>query len=69
MLFVQGPHEAGGRAELFEEWHPMIHAPQKDRTTLPTPGHRPLWEQPEEFVDYVVGKVLARTSEEPGSRP
>ncbi|MGB7820163.1 MAG: alpha/beta hydrolase [Ornithinibacter sp.] len=61
MYFVQGAHEAGGRAELFDEWYPMVSAPQKDLVVLETSGHRPLWEQPDEFVDYLVGTVLAQT--------
>jgi pimeloyl-ACP methyl ester carboxylesterase len=61
MFFVQGANEAGGRAQLFEQWYPMIDAPIKDVTELETSGHRPLWEQPDEFVDYMVDTVLART--------
>ena len=62
MFFVQGAHEAGGRAQLFDEWYPMIDAPMKDLEVLDTSGHRPLWEQPDEFVDYMVDTVLAQTS-------
>ncbi len=61
VFFVQGAHEAGGRAELFEEWYPMIEAPDKDLTILATSGHRPLFEQPDDFVDYMVDTVLERT--------
>lgn len=61
MYFVQGAHEAGGRAELFEEWYPMVEAPVKDLTVLGTSGHRPLFEQPEEFVEHMEGVVLAGT--------
>ncbi len=62
MYFVQGAHEARGRAELFEQWYPMIDAPTKDVTVLETSGHRPLWEQPDEFVDYLTSTVLPETS-------
>jgi len=62
MFFVQGAHEADARAELFEDWYPMIDAPVKDVQVLSTSGHRPLWEQPDEFVDYMVGTVLAETA-------
>ncbi len=55
-------HEAGGRAELFEDWYPTVDAPIKDLTVLDTSGHRPLWEQPDEFVDYMVNTVLAETN-------
>jgi pimeloyl-ACP methyl ester carboxylesterase len=61
MFFVQGANEADGRAELFNDWYPMIDAPVKDMTVLDTSGHRPLWEQPAEFVDYMVNTVLATT--------
>ncbi|MBK8470443.1 MAG: alpha/beta hydrolase [Actinomycetales bacterium] len=62
MYFVQGAHEARGRAQLFEQWYPMVDAPIKDVTVLETSGHRPLWEQPDQFVDYMVGKVLRETN-------
>lgn len=62
MYFVQGANEAAGRAELFAEWYPMIDAPDKDVAVLDTSGHRPLFEQPDAFVDYLVGTVLARTA-------
>ena len=61
MFFVQGANEAGGRAELFDDWYPMVDAPIKDLEILDTSGHRPLWEQPDEFVDYMVDTVLERT--------
>jgi pimeloyl-ACP methyl ester carboxylesterase len=59
MYFVQGAHEADGRAEVFDDWFPMIDAPTKDLVVFDTSGHRPLFEQPDEFVDYVVDTVLA----------
>lgn len=61
MFFVQGAHEAPGRADVFEDWYPMIDAPIKDVAVFETSGHRPLWEQPDEFVDYMVDVVLAET--------
>lgn len=63
MFFVQGAHEAGGRAELFAEWYPMIQAPTKNLVVLDTSGHRPMFEQPDEFVDHMNTTVLARTAE------
>jgi len=62
MFFVQGAHEADGRAEVFEDWYPMIDAPIVDRAELATSGHRPLWEQPDEFVDYMTDRVLPLTA-------
>ncbi len=61
VFFVQGAHEAAGRAEPFAEWYPMIEAPTKDLTVLDTSGHRPLWEQPDEFVAYLTDTVLHET--------
>ena len=63
MYFVQGAHEAGGRAEVFDDWYPMVDAPIKDLVVLHPSGHRPLFEQPEEFVHYMVNTVLAETSD------
>lgn len=40
----------------------MLEAPSTDVTTLATSGHRPLFEQPEEFVAYMVDTVLAETA-------
>ena len=62
MFFVQGANEARGRAEPFDEWYPMIEAPIKEMAVLETSGHRPLWEQPHEFVEFMVGTVLTQTS-------
>lgn len=62
MFFVQGAYEADGRAEPFEEWYPMIEAPTKDLVELDTSGHRPLFEQPDEFVAYMNDTVLTQTA-------
>jgi pimeloyl-ACP methyl ester carboxylesterase len=40
----------------------VLEAPSKDLTVLATSGHRPLLEQPDEFVDHMVSAVLAETS-------
>lgn len=60
VYFVQGAHEADGRAEPFQDWYGMLSAPDKDLTRLATSGHRPLFEQPDEFVSYMKNTVLAR---------
>jgi proline iminopeptidase len=62
VFFVQGAYEAGGRAEPFDEWYGMVNAPIKDLVVLDTSGHRPLFEQPDEFVTYMVDTVLAETT-------
>ncbi|WP_052274194.1 alpha/beta fold hydrolase [Arthrobacter sp. L77] len=61
VYFVQGAHEARGRAEPFAEWFEMLEAPVKETTELSTSGHRPLFEQPDEFVGYLRDTVLVRT--------
>jgi hypothetical protein len=47
---------------VFGEWYPSVTAPIKDLAVLGTSGHRPLFEQPHEFVDYLVTTVLPRTA-------
>jgi proline iminopeptidase len=62
VFFVEGVHEARGRAEPFAEWYSMLTAPNKDLMVFDTSGHRPLFEQPDNFVTYMVGTVLAETT-------
>ena len=40
----------------------MINAPVKNLVVLDTSGHRPLWEQPDEFVGYMVDTVLSHAT-------
>lgn len=61
-FFVEGAHEARGRAEPFAEWYSKLTAPTKDLVVFDTSGHRPLFEQPDEFVNYMRGTVLAATN-------
>ncbi|PPB48018.1 alpha/beta hydrolase [Arthrobacter pityocampae] len=61
VYFVQGAHEARGRAEPFAEWFELLEAPVKETTELSTSGHRPLFEQPDEFVAYLRDTVLVGT--------
>ncbi len=63
MFFVQGAHEAGGRADVFADWYPTVNAPIKDLAVLDTSGHRPPWEQPDEFIEYMVDTVISQTNE------
>lgn len=62
VFFVQGAHETPGRAEIFDEWYPQIDAPVTDMVVFETSGHRPLFEQPDEFVDYLTDVVVPRTT-------
>ena len=62
VFFVEGAHEARGRADPFAEWYSMLSAPTKDLVVFDTSGHRPLFEQPDEFVTYMVDTVLVETN-------
>lgn len=62
VYFAQGAHEAGGRAVLFEEWYQALDAPTKELAVFSTSGHRPLFEQPDQFVELMTGTVLADTT-------
>lgn len=61
VYLVQGRHEARGRAELANEWFQQLEAPSKQLVVLDTSGHRPLFEQPRQFREVMVGTVLADT--------
>jgi len=61
VYLVQGRHEARGRAELANEWFAELQAPTKKMIVLDTSGHRPLFEQPEQFYEVMTETVLAET--------
>lgn len=61
VFFVQGAHEARGRAEPFAQWYAALSAPRKELVVLDTSGHRPLFEQPEEFVEFMATTVRPAT--------
>jgi len=65
VYLVQGRHEARGRAELAGEWFAQLEAPAKKLVVLETSGHRPPFEQPEQFARVMTETVLAET--QPGS--
>ena len=62
VYLIQGRHEARGRAVLAEEWFRQLSAPRKRLTFLDTSGHRPLFEQPEEFTQRMRNMVLDSSS-------
>lgn len=68
VYLVQGRHEAGGRAELANEWFKQLEAPSKKLIVLNTSGHRPLWEQPEQFHEVMTDTVLAETARDQKER-
>jgi pimeloyl-ACP methyl ester carboxylesterase len=64
VYLVQGAHEARGRAELADEWFAMLEAPSKELVLFERSGHRPLFEQPDQFVE-VMRRVLGDTHPAP----
>jgi proline iminopeptidase len=62
VYLAQGAHETPGRAEPAAEWFAMLDAPSKELVIFDTSGHRPLWEQPDEFYDLMTERVLAETA-------
>ncbi|MGL4176713.1 MAG: alpha/beta fold hydrolase, partial [Dermatophilaceae bacterium] len=58
VFFVQGAHEARGRAEPFTAWFASLQAPSKQTVVFATSGHRPMFEQPDEFVTHLRDVVL-----------
>lgn len=62
VYLVQGQNEAGGRAELADEWFEQLRAPGKQLIVLETSGHRPLFEQPQQFHRVMTETVLAEGS-------
>jgi proline iminopeptidase len=62
MYFVEGRHEAPGRSIPFQDWFAQINAPIKQTVEFETSGHRPLFEQPDKFVEFMTNTVLAQTA-------
>ncbi|GIF63259.1 hypothetical protein Ais01nite_12940 [Asanoa ishikariensis] len=56
--FVQGAHEMRGLAEPFAQWYALLDAPRKRLFVFDTSGHRPMFEQPDRFVD-TMSQILA----------
>jgi proline iminopeptidase len=61
VYLVQGRHEARGRAVLADEWFTLLEAPAKERIVFERSGHRPMFEEPERFVEVMTEQVLADT--------
>jgi len=65
VYLVQGRHEDPGRAQPAQEWFGLLDAPDKELIVLDTSGHRPIFEQPEEFNQVMTQTVLSRTRPNP----
>ena len=61
VFLAQGAHEAPGRAGPAREWFNALQAPDKELVVFDSSGHRPLWEQPTEFAEFMTQTVLRRT--------
>ena len=57
VFFVQGAHEAPGRSQPFGQWFGQLAAPIKELVVLDRSGHRPLFEQPDQFVAFMAARV------------
>lgn len=62
---VEGRYEVRGRTEPAHEWFNLLQAPHKQMAVFDTSSHRPLFEQPAAFVDYMTNTVLAQTAPTP----
>lgn len=61
VYFVQGVHEAPGRADLAEEWFTGLRAPSKQLIRFDSSGHTPHLDEPGRFADLMAEVVLAET--------
>lgn len=52
-FMVTGQHEARGRAVLAEEWFAMLDAPIKEATVFEAAGHRPHFDDPHAFAEFM----------------
>ncbi|MEV4619452.1 alpha/beta hydrolase [Asanoa sp. NPDC049573] len=59
--FMQGAHEMRGLAVPFAQWFGLLDAPVKRLVVFETSGHRPMFEQPDRFVD-AMAQVRADTA-------
>lgn len=60
VYLAEGRFEAPGRLDPAQQWFDLLDAPTKQWITFDTSGHRPLFEQPDQFHQLMVD-VLART--------
>lgn len=65
VYLVEGAHEVPGRSDLAKQRFAMLQAPRKELVVFATSGHRPLFEQPDEFTAHMTDTVLAQTAETP----
>jgi len=61
VYLVQGGHEARGRAVLADEWFDLLDAPSKERVVFEDSGHRPSFEEPGRYAEFM-RRVLDETT-------
>ncbi len=62
VYLVEGRYEVRGRSEPANQWFAMLQAPHKQMVIFDTSGHRPLFEQPAKFTEFMTNTVLAETT-------
>lgn len=65
VYLAEGRYEPRGRADLARQWYSVLEAPTKQWIEFDTSGHRPLFEQPDEFAHMMTETVLAQTTARP----
>lgn len=65
VYLVEGRYEVRGRTELAHEWFNLLQAPHKQMVVFDTSGHRPLFEQPAKFTEFMTNTVLTETTPTP----
>ena len=63
VYLAEGRYEARGRSQPAREWFDLLQAPSKQWIQFDTSGHRPLFEQPEQFAELMSGTVLGQATD------
>lgn len=61
VYMAQGKYEARGRSVLASQWFDMLDAPEKEKIIFEHSGHRPLFEEPAQFANFMAW-LLRKTS-------
>ena len=65
VYLVQGGHETRGRVEPLDQWLAKLDAPVKRRVIFESSGHRSMFEQPDQFIEFMTKTVLVDTAKRP----
>ncbi|NJK75595.1 MAG: alpha/beta fold hydrolase [Richelia sp. CSU_2_1] len=61
VYFTVGRWDVNAMASLVERYYKGLQAPHKELIWFEKSGHTPLYEEPKQFVDIIVNRVLAKT--------